>query len=242
MKPTTENDTVRKKDNLEVRRKVLIASEGYVTEINYLNSLNDYKEDSEFDKLIDIVVLNRFVTQSGYSNPNKLIDLLKDYLHMLTSGIYSHSLLTSGVPDSFVEQYPNTNTNDLYNIQECLKERLATNNLIADGLIKDTDKSIAICKEYLISKYDVNPFELSNDKIDYDPEIDDVYPVVDRDKGSMNRREYDRFIKTCEKNNFVPIVTNPKFEFWLLLHEENCEKFIFDIRSSKDPVKLWTNV
>lgn len=42
--------------------------------------------------------------------------------------------------------------------------------------------------------------------------------IVDRDKGSFTLNQYQYVVKTCKEKGFQLCVTNPCFEFWLLLH------------------------
>lgn len=57
----------------------------------------------------------------------------------------------------------------------------------------------------------------------YNEEIDYICLIVDRDKNSFTSKQY-RYVKSkCEIANFKFYVTNPCFEFWLMLHFSNCD-------------------
>ncbi len=42
--------------------------------------------------------------------------------------------------------------------------------------------------------------------------------VVDRDKESFTEQQYDYVVERCQEKEFGLYITNPCFEFWLLLH------------------------
>lgn len=64
-----------------------------------------------------------------------------------------------------------------------------------------------------------------NDASTFDPEIDKIHLIVDRDKKSFTSKQYDNVLKKCKELNISFYVTNPCFEFWLLLHYDDCLKF-----------------
>jgi len=67
----------------------------------------------------------------------------------------------------------------------------------------------------------------------YDPELDEVCLIVDRDKNSFSKEQFEELKKNCRLNNFKLYLTNPCFEFWLLLH--------FDEVIEVDRIKLFEN-
>lgn len=62
----------------------------------------------------------------------------------------------------------------------------------------------------------------------YDCNIDKIALIVDRDEGSFTENQYDYVIVECEKHNIDFVVTNPCFEFYLLLHLSNCKELALD--------------
>ncbi|OOO00570.1 MAG: hypothetical protein ATN35_06715 [Epulopiscium sp. Nele67-Bin004] len=56
------------------------------------------------------------------------------------------------------------------------------------------------------------------DNITYDARIDKVCIIVDRDKKSFIIKQLRKAIKKCEEKSFRLFLSNPCFEFWLLLH------------------------
>ena len=62
---------------------------------------------------------------------------------------------------------------------------------------------------------------ISYSKILFEPELDKICFIVDRDKDSFTERQYDYVQTKCYENRYGLYVTNPNFEFWLLLHFED---------------------
>ena len=60
-----------------------------------------------------------------------------------------------------------------------------------------------------------------NYEITFDKEIDFLCLVVDRDVESFTDSQFDDVYNTCQEKNFRFLISNPNFEFWLLLHFDN---------------------
>ncbi|MCT4621312.1 MAG: RloB family protein [Marinisporobacter sp.] len=54
--------------------------------------------------------------------------------------------------------------------------------------------------------------------IEYDEEIDEIWLIFDRDPGNFYQKQFDEIYEKCNEHNFKIGLTNPNFEFWLLLH------------------------
>ncbi|MBQ3736454.1 MAG: hypothetical protein II855_05925 [Candidatus Methanomethylophilaceae archaeon] len=53
--------------------------------------------------MTDVVVMQRYILQIGFSDPLKILDLVGDYLHMLRTGEYSGALFVGKVVESVIE-------------------------------------------------------------------------------------------------------------------------------------------
>lgn len=73
-----------------------------------------------------------------------------------------------------------------------------------------------------------NYLEMQKNILDYNPEIDVINLVVDRDKGNFKEEQYDNLIKECNDKNIKLYVSNPCFEVWLLMHFDEFEKLDFE--------------
>jgi hypothetical protein len=61
---------------------------------------------------------------------------------------------------------------------------------------------------------------IKDQEIEYIPGYDRVCLIVDRDRGNFSVRQYDEVVEQCREKNIQLYVSNPTFEFWLLLHSE----------------------
>ena len=78
-----------------------------------------------------------------------------------------------------------------------------------------------------------------NYEITFDSEIDYLCLVVDRDPASFTEFQFDDVLETCKQNNFEFLISNPNFEFWLLLHfddilELDKEKLLHNEKINKE--------
>ena len=113
---------------------------------------------------------------------------------------------TKGYPGGFV--YRNTSSEKISN---CIENN---NIIILEG--GDTRN------DTLINSINY----IKDNEIDYRAEIDEIVMIVDRDKKSFTDEQYDFVCNSCKDNGIKLVVTNPCFEFWLLLH--------FDVNSEED--------
>lgn len=63
---------------------------------------------------------------------------------------------------------------------------------------------------------------------------DEIWLIFDRDCNNVKKYQYEKIIEICKEKSFQIAITNPTFEFWLLLHFKN-------IRENYDEKKLLEN-
>jgi hypothetical protein len=63
------------------------------------------------------------------------------------------------------------------------------------------------------------------DKYDYKGDFDEMWIVCDREKVEDRKKALIESFPVCENNNFSIALTNPLFEFWLLLHIVDITKY-----------------
>lgn len=66
--------------------------------------------------------------------------------------------------------------------------------------------------------------DIDNNIFTYDENIDKVCFIVDRDPKNFKEDQYNRFLEMCEQYNYFAYVSNPTFEFFLLLHSDTVFK------------------
>ena len=70
-------------------------------------------------------------------------------------------------------------------------------------------------------------------ELTYAEGFDKICLIVDRDPQSFSEEQYDQVVQICKERQIDFYVTNPCFEFWLLLH--------FPDHKNLDPVKIKEN-
>ena len=178
------------------RKVVFLSVEGSRTEQDYFRLLNFHRKDLGFKSNVHIEVLGHdFDTNSGIGN---VFDLLDDVLQIRKKGISENDL-----SDALKDQ----NEIPIERIRLFLTDKLSEKEK------ESVDDALRLLKiDYTYQKYlkDLNDGEI---------EKDDVYAmVIDRDKQSHRRDKLTEIINKCNENGFMCILTNPCFEFWLLLN------------------------
>lgn len=104
----------------------------------------------------------------------------------------------------------NTEPEYFNNLKIILKDRISA---VIDVRVvpKDDNKSSpedVVCKldEYLLEKYD------------YKYEYDQLWVVWDREKVDSRKKEILKMLPKCKEKNYNIALSNPLFEFWLLMH------------------------
>lgn len=72
-------------------------------------------------------------------------------------------------------------------------------------------------------------------KMKYNRRDDKACIIVDRDHMSFTDEQYTKMVSDCKKRKFQFYVTNPRFEFWLLLHF--CSKDQLKLERIRAPYK-----
>lgn len=71
--------------------------------------------------------------------------------------------------------------------------------------------------------------EGQNHLIDYDPSIDEIWVIFDRDPRTLIQKQYDYIYRKCEEYGIYIGLTNPTFEFWLLLHLPGADQYPLEL-------------
>ena len=97
-----------------------------------------------------------------------------------------------------------------------------------DDVVDNIQETSKMLLGYLAEEYEVVNIVadiseiIKNGDLTYDQDFDEICLIVDRDRNSfISRPENDQYqyvLDECKKFGFKFFVTNPNFEFWLLLH------------------------
>lgn len=175
---------------IEPKRLVVLSVEGDETERNYFEHLSEHLDHS----LIQIEVL-RHRRGDGYSAPQHVIELLSEYLRVRKGEL---------VPDAMLEAL----------LDKYTKETLDTYLNNSSALTRAQRKSID--DDLLLLGIDMDYRRYLSD---LNTHPDDIFAIIiDRDCGNHDRDLMERCHQKCKDYGFGYYVTNPCFEFWLLLH------------------------
>lgn len=219
---------VRKSD--EVKKRYFLVFEGASTEKIYFEALEKARENVKIDPLIELVPIMRSYSEDGWSNPKKILDRIISNLEEEETGQFTYESLLNRIMDYLYDEKILTTSkvqaHALWGILErgCKKVLGKCLNDNVDNIVEKCNKLM----EYLNQESDVvnivddisDIIKASN--ITYDYRFDKICLIVDRDKESFlalpGNNQYDYVLRTCQEKGFGFYVSNPCFEFWLLLH------------------------
>lgn len=198
------------------KAKFFIASEGQTTEPRYFEKLNQ----SIISENVTIINILRDYAKLGNSNPTYLIVLLQDFLSNVDSCVtvselkhkisnWDHENPGKIILDIIYGELDNIYKSDDYRIPYDDLEELFM-RLFKSEIYKDLASNFSL---YFMAQ-----------DVTYSPVTDSLNMVIDRDKDSFSEEQYDEVVEFCNKNNVNLYVSNPNFEFWLLLHFKEVEK------------------
>ncbi len=204
------------------KKKYFLVCEGEKTEIHYFNSFN--REILQDNLLVDLIPITRDFSEKGLSNPSKILDTLIKRLEEKESGKLSYETLLNRVIDYLKENgLLSENRISGQSIWKYLLFSCKSNGKNLEDLVEDIESACKFVVEKL-EEYDIkcmvkNLQEIINDNnLTYDKNLDSICIVVDRDKDSFTKEQYQDVLDKCKEKGFELYVSNPCFEFWLLLH------------------------
>ncbi len=223
-----ERTRVLKSD--EAKKRYFLVFEGASTEKIYFEALENARHDVEINPLIELVPIIRSYSEDGWSNPKKILDRIISNIEEEKTGQLTYESLLNRIMDYLYDEKILTTSkvqaHALWGILEdgCKKILKKYLNDNVDNLVEDCNK----LTEYLNQESDVvNIVDDISDiictsNITYDNGFDKICLIVDRDKESFlalpGNNQYDYVLQTCREKEFGFYVSNPCFEFWLLLH------------------------
>lgn len=242
-KRSTEND-----EKLQPKTRYFLTFEGEKTEFQYFQGVIDHQNELGINELIEIIPLSRHHIEKSWSNPEKACQLFVKDLHERESEELIVETLTSHVTDWVMERkgvpskaqvtthLRNHLTEHGYEPEDYVTEHNKTEvtNCICSSLdelclVEVTPETIGQFRKYLKAQKHFNKRD-----------GDIACLIVDRDADSFTSEQYDSVVEKCEVEHIDLYVTNPRFEFWLLLHfldksQIKCEKIYQKRESGKQP-------
>lgn len=196
-------------------KKYIFVFEGEKTEKQYFDGIYNNREELGINSLIYMEFLDK--EDESRSNQLDVVEsmdsYIKDILKMQIDGQKIKDAIINIInSNKNLEQETKMEISQLvnsYNLQDNSQKILY--DLIDD--IRSELNGLKMDSEHLI-----NELSRLKQRLDYDKSIDKVCIIIDRDKGSFKKKQYDRVVQICKTENYDLGISNPCFEFWLLLH------------------------
>lgn len=178
-----------------IKRVVFLSVEGEVTERRYFEFVRESRETLGIKSVVEIHVLRR---GDSSSSPEKVVELLENYLEVRNNNDFLaevDKLELKHYDKEFIHKY--LEAPDTIDVKE--KRQF-------EGFLKE---------EQLDLTY---PLFLNKFKGSDNGENDVFGIVIDRDAGNHSPENMARIFDECDEKGYRCFLTNPRFEFWLLLH------------------------
>ena len=192
-----------------------------------------------------VIRLKKGILEESMSNPTAIVKLVRDYKRYQETNEYSTDLFLSHVFDH-LEMTCQLDFDDnrklMKDFKGRLKQRLLSQRVANDKVIIDYEDALGIAMDYFSEALNRKiTIDLSNFKPVFDDcDVADEYCIiVDRDERSFTEEQVEAVIASCDDEHFRLVITNPCFEFWLLLHfDVNRETILECIRDGTLKLEL----
>ena len=223
--------------NNEVRKKYLLVYEGKETEAIYFDAVNELKQYISINPLIELIPVIRSYSEDGWSNPKKILDRMIRNIEELKSGVVFYETLLNWIMEYLQDDGPLINNRLLSRSYWCMLRQICEEKLRVSLDDKIDNPEVACQKIFDILQEEMKlenvvtdiPRILNNSALTYSEEIDKICLIVDRDKDSFSTDQYDYVFEQCKMKKFGLYVTNPNFEFWLLMHFDDVTELDQDL-------------
>lgn len=229
----------------EALKKYFLVYEGSDTELIYFDAVNSMRENIGINPLIELIPIIRSYSEEGWSNPKKILDRIIENLEESKAERISYETLLNRMMDYFYETKVITTSKVLAKnmwktmVHVCAEK--LQKSLQAE--VEDIETDCNAILELLKQEYDVTHVVsdisdiIKDGGLTYAEGFDQICLIIDRDKESFlatpENNQYGYVVEKCKEKGFQLCITNPCFEFWLLLH--------FDEAFELDTEKLLEN-
>lgn len=211
-------------------RKYFLVYEGADTEALYFDAVNAMRENIGINPLIELVPIIRSYSEEGWSNPKKILDRIIKNLEESRANSISYETLLNRIMDYFYDSKIITASKIQARSIWKTMCKICDEDLHStfDAKVEDIEVACNMILEKLRKEYEVVHVvsDISNiikeGGLTYAEGFDKICLIVDRDRDSFvaapENNQYDYVVHKCEERKFGLYITNPCFEFWLLLH------------------------
>ena len=210
----------------EVRKKYFLVYEGSDTEALYFEQVNVDRGQVGINPLIELIPLMKSYSEKGWSNPEKILNRVIQNLEEANTGCISYETLLNRIMYYFEEEdiisSDSAQAKTIWGLMKsiCEKELERDISYDVDNLEEDCRYIINSLREKtnLINVISDISEIIKLEEVTYAKEIDKICLIVDRDRESFRSEQYEEVKKKCREKGFGFYITNPCFEFWLLMH------------------------
>lgn len=193
-------------DNRIPPKKVyFLAVEGTKTEKEYFHGISDYSRELNINALVRVHVLDHF-SKDGLSAPKHVLELLDECRSIRNS------------KNDPVDQIPDSMQDIIQKYGDDFLDRVKN-----DPTAIPEHQRRKFYDELRKAGYDLGYLEFlrhygkpSTNSEDYNSDVFCI--IIDRDQHSHTKEQLESCIKYCKEKNYKCYISNPCFEFWLLLH------------------------
>lgn len=212
------------------KRKYFLIYEGSDTESLYFDAINSMRESIGINPLIELIPIIRSYSEEGWSNPKKILDRIIENLEESKTKCITYETLLNRIMEYFYEVEIITTSrvyaNSIWKTMKEFCEKALRKKLSED--VDDIKKDYGLIIEHLKQMYELGqvisdiPDIIQEGGLTYSEGFDRICLIIDRDRESFistpENDQYGYVVEKCKEKGFVLCVTNPCFEFWLLLH------------------------
>lgn len=225
----------------EALKIYFLVYEGSDTELIYFDAVNSMRENIGINPLIELIPIIRSYSEEGWSNPKKILDRIIENLEESKAERISYETLLNRMMDYFYETKVITTSKVLAKnmwktmIHVCAEK--LQKSLQAE--VEDIETDCNAILELLKQEYDVTHVVsdisdiIKDGGLTYAEGFDQICLIIDRDKESFlatpENNQYGYVVEKCKEKGFQLCITNPCFEFWLLLHFDE----VFELDTEK---------
>ncbi len=220
-------------------RRYFLVYEGTETEPIYFEAVEKNKRKIGIAPFITLVPLVRDYSE-GSNNPKRLVEYILKTLEHQESKTVSYQMLIDEMVERYNENCPNASKKQIGDELKiiCRDVLHVQPEDVVDSVESECESLLKELSARIMVKG--NPDGIREVKLlDYQDNLDKICFIVDRDAGNFSQvgtngeNQYEEALSICQDNKFGFYVTNPNFEFWLLMHFDNVDAL--------DPEELLAN-
>lgn len=225
----------------EALKKYFLVYEGSDTELIYFDAVNSMRENIGINPLIELIPIIRSYSEEGWSNPKKILDRIIENLEESKAERISYETLLNRMMDYFYETKVITTSKVLAKnmwktmIHVCAEKLQKSLQAEVEDIETDCNAILELLKqEYDVTHVVSDISDIIKDVgLTYAEGFDQICLIIDRDKESFlatpENNQYGYVVEKCKEKGFQLCITNPCFEFWLLLHFDE----VFELDTEK---------